>query len=256
MSKAKEAEVLEPGTEVGVPAHGALRASLDPEMARLMELALKEGKVEALERLVALSERVDARRAERELVSALAAFQSECPAIEKSKPATDTTREGGRVLYIYAPLEKIVEAIKPILQKHGLSFSWNMERKEGGVKVTCIVSHLGGGKREAYSDLPMTGGTSIMSAPQKTQATVTYGRRQSLIDALGLSTCDPDTDAADSDAECITEAQVVDLRALLEETKVPEAKFCEFVGVPSIEEIHATSYRMAVRTLEAKRKAS
>lgn len=61
------------------------------------------------------------------LAAALAAFQSEMPTAHKSKVA-DT----GSYAYAYADLASIVEAVAPILGKHGLSYAGSARHVEGG----------------------------------------------------------------------------------------------------------------------------
>jgi len=72
-----------------------------PSIASLLQLAVQQlggegaaSAVEALERLVALHERVEANRAAGEFAGAMAEFQRRCPPIPKSSTAKIVTAGG------------------------------------------------------------------------------------------------------------------------------------------------------------------
>lgn len=71
------------------------------------------------------------------IYSALSAFQGENPEIKKTKKV-DFAVGGGRVNYMYAPLDEFVSTIRPLLAKHGLSFT-HEEAGEG--KIQCVLYH-------------------------------------------------------------------------------------------------------------------
>src|SRR5688572_25647998 len=106
---ARDAELLPPPAAPEGSALSTVRA-MDPDMARLMELALKGDKVDALEKLVALSERVQDRNAAREFGDAKARFQESCPPIKKTSKAKITSRKtGSSYEYDYAELDEIAQ---------------------------------------------------------------------------------------------------------------------------------------------------
>ena len=55
------------------------------------------------------------------IYAALSAFQGELKPLPKSRKVTFETRSGGKVEFNYTPLGEIMEAIYPLLGKHGLS---------------------------------------------------------------------------------------------------------------------------------------
>lgn len=232
------------GTALAVPPENA------GDMIGLLELAVEKGvTVEMMERLMAMKERSDDRASQKALVAALAAFQIACPEIPKTRKAVDTRGDGNKVLYRYAGLEEIDDAIRDALSAHGLAVTYDMGEEQGRMTVTCIVSHVEGGEKRTTFTSPVGDGTSIMSKPQKQAATFTYGKRQALVAALGLTCCDEDNDGAGAPAACITEKQVADLRALLDEAKVPEDKFCQRAGIGALGDMEAKKYDNAVRAL-------
>ena len=240
---------------------GALPVAAEPmeegNVSGLVRLAIERGvDVEVLERLVGLQERVTERNARGAYFEALADFQERCPEIRKSKKANIATRNGADYEYTYAPLEEITRTIRPILRECGLSYSWDVAQGDGALIVTCVLRHIEGHAERASFPVPVDSGAR-MSAAQKNGAALTYGRRQSLIAVLGLTTADPDTDApaVGKSVETITEAQAADLRTLMDEvlTTEDQERFLGWMGVRTVEEVPASEYKRAVRGVEAKR---
>jgi len=236
-------------------------AGEDDGTAGLLAQAIEKGLgVEALERLVALHERASDRVAAQEFAGALAAFQQECPNIGKSANVDYVTKTGVRVQYRFAPLDKIAEVIRPILAKHGLSYKWNSEVRDGAIRVVCTLRHANGHSDSSEFTCPTESNTPAMSAPQKVAAALSFGRRQSLVQVLGLSATDDDDDGGDHEdamADKITEKQAADLGALLAEVeaKTPgtERRFLGAFGIKAVEDLPAFKYEGAVSQLEAKR---
>jgi hypothetical protein len=228
-------------------------------MSSLMEIALEKGTVESLEKLVALSERVQDRNAAREFGDAKARFQETCPPIRKTSTASVTSkRTGSSYKYAYAELDEIARTVGPHLHVLGLSYSWDSKVEGGKIAVTCTLRHLNGHSERASFECPVDGNDS-MSDPQKYASTLTFARRYSLIQVLGLTTCDPDDDArkkpkgGDTTGR-INPDRVADLEALMDEVKADRAKFLSYMGVAAIEEIAPSDYSKAVKALEAKRR--
>jgi hypothetical protein len=136
---------------------------------------------EALERLVALRERIMAQEAESAFTAALLAFQHECPLIGKSREV-DT----GKYKYKYAELSHIVTVIQPLLRDHGLSFSFDAEGPADAVVVACIIRHVGGHSTRTRFPAKLDA-NSAMNATQKVASAITYARRYALVLALGLT---------------------------------------------------------------------
>jgi len=257
----EEASSLAP---VEPPAGAALLPSQEETVAGLLRLAVERGlSPEGLERLVALSERVDDRRAERQLSNALRAFQTECASIEKSKHVSVATRAGGEYGYDYAPLDVIREAIQPLLDRNGFGVSFDSDLDDKGRLVcVCWLHHEGGGKRSARFVCPVDG-SPTMSGPQKAAGTLTFAKRQALVAVLGLTMTDKDDDGANPDAPSppVSEDQAANIRTMLDELgkRVDRARFLAWLRVApggTIADIRASDYAKAVKMLERKREAS
>lgn len=207
--------------------------------------------VEALEKLVALHERVEAKRAAGEFASAMAAFQQTCPSIPRSSTAKIVTKSGSSYSYRYAELDQIAEIVKPFLGEAGMFYSWDTEDQGDKVKCTCILRHSNGHMVSSTFSCP-TDSKADMSGAQRNGSAVTYAKRQSLIQVLGLTTCDPDTDGADHAK--ITKHQAMTIETLIADSGADEAKFLQFMGVAQIGDIPISGMQRAVNALDAKRR--
>lgn len=223
-------------------------------VTELVHLALERNlPVETLERLVALHERVTDRQAASEFADALAQFQSECPPITKTSTGRVVTNSGANYSYTYAELSHIAQVVGPLLHSKGFSYSWDSEIKDKMMSCTCTLRHVNGHKVTASFICP-TEARAGMSEQQKFAAALSYAKRLSLIQVLGITTADPDTDGANP--EVITKEQVAELRALAAEVNADVTKFLKYVGYSSFEEIARKDFNMARTALSAKRKAA
>jgi hypothetical protein len=143
------------------------------------------------------------------------------------------------------------------LHGQGLSYSWDCTVEGNQLTCICTLRHANGHKVEA-SFKGSTTTDAGMTEIQKNAAALTFARRQSLIQVLGLTTCDEDTDAQSDSVQgpTITEAQQNTLNDLIIEVFADRAKFLKFCGVEKLAEIQVKNYAAAVAALEAKRKAA
>lgn len=241
-----EVMVAEP---VALVVHGA-RDSADS----LIRLAIeKDLDVEKLERLVALRNEERKYEAARAFSEAMARFAGECPNIKKSSTASIVTKGGTTFKYAYAELDEIARVIRPILQRCGLSYSFDSHTDGGLMTVVVTLRHIAGHSITASFVAPLDS-QNPMSGAQKAGAALTYAKRQALASALGLTTTDEDTDGADhAKAATITAQQADDLRALAEEVHVKVERILKAAHVEKLEDVAAEHYPRIVATLEAKR---
>ena len=243
-------------TEIVVRPNAEIQpAAAERDVMDLLARAVEAGaSVEALERLVALKERVDRERARRAFFEALARAQDEMPEIPKRHQASIVTKSGASFSYRYAALEDITRVVRPVLARHGLSYAWDVTHGDGALIVTCVLRHVDGHEERASFPVPIDG-SARMSAAQANGAALTYGRRQSLIAVLGLTTTDEDIDGAGDvpDSNRITPQQAADLDALIEEVGADRRKLLQWAGVGRLEDLTHDKYQTAVRMLERRR---
>ena len=91
----------------------------------------------------------------------------------------------------YADLGSIISTAKPVLAKHGLSISQNVEGADSMVGVTTLMMHTSGEWMESSVFLPVESSKSIAQAAG---STITYLRRYAYAAILGIY-ADEDTDA-------------------------------------------------------------
>lgn len=123
-----------------------------------------------------------------ELAKALASAQAEFPAIERSKDVRVQTKTGGSYTFAYAPLDAILNTVRPVLTKHGLAISQLLANVGGQPALKTMLMHEGGEVIQDSCPLPVNGNISA----QEFGSLVTYFRRYALVAALGIATEEDD----------------------------------------------------------------
>jgi len=183
---AKSVPVPAPQTDLVVPPTNA-----EALIAKAIEHQLP---VDTMERLLALRERLRAEQAREAFFTALTRFQAECPIIVKSNLVNVQT-QGGGYKYQFAPLDKIVTTVQPLLAKHGFSYSFDSEDADKAKVTICRVHHVGG-HTEASSFTAPIDGSARMSDTHKSASAHTYAKRYAFCNGFGILTGEEDDDAA------------------------------------------------------------
>lgn len=123
------------------------------------------------------------------IAEALAAFQSELPAIKKGNTAKIPTKSGSSFAYAYADLTDITEKAFPLLTKHGLSFAAMPRMMAEFFVLHYELKHVSGETLEGDYPLPRTG------TPQEFGSAITYARRYALTAITGIAPGGDDDDA-------------------------------------------------------------
>lgn len=145
--------------------------------------------VDKLERLGAMYERMEAKRAEADFNAALSAMQSDMPAVNERGKA----KVNGEVRYTFALWEDINVQIKPVLQRHGFALSFRTEFADG-INVTAVLSHKAGHSERTTIKLPADASGS-KNAVQAVASSVSYGKRYTAGALLNLTSHGEDDDA-------------------------------------------------------------
>lgn len=174
-------------------------------MDLLAQAVEKGADLDKLEKLMDLQDRWESKQARKAFLSAMSQFQSLVPEIKKLKTVDFVGKQGGRVHYNYASLDIIAKQIRGPLQECGLSYRYQTENLDTGVKVTCVVSHKDGHSEEnsIASSLDTSGNKNAI---QQVGSTMTYLQRYSLIGALGISTAEDDNDGQTPAGESVPKA--------------------------------------------------
>lgn len=160
-----------------------------PQPEQLIAMAIERGvDVDALEKLLAMRERLQQEQARNAYIAAMAAFQAECPPIHK-------TRQADR--YRYAPLDVIAEQTKALREKYGFSYRFDtrFEQDPPAMVALCIVSHKDGHSEMSEFRTPIDADNRArMNSLQSAASSQTYGKRYAFINAFGIMTADDDDD--------------------------------------------------------------
>ena len=155
--------------------------AVSPEATALIQTITAAAKdpavdINKLERLMELHERITARESEKAFNAAMSACQAE---LRQVAPDADNPQTRSK----YATYAKLDNAIRPIYTRHGfaLSFGEASCEKPDIVRVTCIVSHVGGYSRTYHRDMPADGkgakGGDVMTKTHAAGAAGSYGAR-------------------------------------------------------------------------------
>ena len=148
--------------------------------------------VETLERLFALHQKVNEDRAKAAFVQALAEFQKECPVIEKTKKVME--RDSQKVRYMYAPIDSIVTQVREYVSKNGFSYRWETKQEGNKITAVCVLTHVLGHSESSGFTIESEA-SKFMSAPQSQASALTFAKRYTLCNVLGISTGEEDDDA-------------------------------------------------------------
>ena len=156
----------------------------------MINLAISQGRSpEELGKLLDLQERWERNNAVKEFAAAMNTCQSEMETVVKNR-INDHTKSG------YADLAAINVAIKPIYTRCGFApmFSESPSDKDGQIRITCKLLHIGGHSETFYNDVPLDGvgikGNTSMSSIQAKGSSLTYSRRYLLAMIFNISTGD------------------------------------------------------------------
>jgi hypothetical protein len=146
-----------------------------------------------LDRLASMYERMVSREAETKFNAALVKLQPRLPVLDENGVITDPD---GKVRATYATWEDTVDAIRPLLARHGFSLTFRPGRSPGGVPVvTGVLRHAAGHKEEAEIELPADV-SGDKNPVQAVGSTMSYGQRYVTRMLLCLTSRGEDDDGA------------------------------------------------------------
>lgn len=136
-----------------------------------------------------------------DIFTAICKAQGEFPSIPKNRTVDVKSREG-KFLYSfdYADLAQIITSVRPTLMANGLSFTQSLTKTENmGLGYVTRIMHLSGQWLDTGFVPAILSENSIM---KDVAGNVTYGKRLSLSEALGVS-ADDDIDAPPTNDESL-----------------------------------------------------
>jgi hypothetical protein len=212
--------------------------------------------VDKLERLLGMYERITAQQAKAAFTTALAELQPRLPVIDQKGEIKHG--ENKPVQSRYAKYEDINDAIRPLLHEAGFALAFRIHRTDAMVSVTGVLSHREGHSEETTIDLPADGSGS-KNAVQAVGSSITYGKRYAAIALLNITSRAPqdrdDNGERGGADHWITDDQVADLVALMDEVGADRTRFLNHLRIDTLARLPASRFADAVKALENKRKA-
>jgi len=151
----------------------------------------------------------------------------------------------------YADLAEIINTVRPVFSKHGLSVIQSPSFQDGVASVTTMLIHTSGEFIEGVSSCTVT-----KNDAQGVGSATTYLRRYSLAALACIAQEDDDANAAvgkkQPEAKKITQDQVIEINDLINETKTELDKFLKAMGCQSLSAMPESSYQTAVMLLKKK----
>lgn len=149
----------------------------------------------------------------------------------------------------YADLAKVLNTIRPVFAKHGLSLIQSPGYDGSMASVTTVLAHQSGGY--------MTSTASCVPAKADAQgigSATTYLRRYGAAAVAGIAQEDDDGNAAahNEPHAVVTAEQAATLRDMLEATGSDTDKFCAAFGCDSVDALPASKYASALAALNRK----
>jgi hypothetical protein len=200
----------------------------------------------------------------KELSTALAKFQAE---IKNPK----TTAKNPQFSSKYAPLDVILEVVRPILGKLGLSIIQNTGGDLENISISTILLHSSGEWIETDSfkfkgEQMLKGGGTKLSI-QGAGSCITYGRRYQVTAILGIAGNDdddgnsankgtkqePEGEEVDNTAkQIINEDKIKAIRNLLKTSQTDEKQFLDYYQLDKLEEMTIEEWLKGMKSLEKK----
>ena len=216
---------------------------------QLLQLAIEKGAgVDQLGKLMDLQIAWEANEARKAFVSAMNAFKTAPPKLEKTKTVSFKETK-----FKHATLDNVCEIVGAALSEHGLSHRWEVQQDGTAIKVTCVLTHeLGHSERvsmQAGADA-----TGSKNAIQAIGSAVTYLQRYTLLSATGLAAKNQDDDGNKAGlGEPISAEQKETLIALIKETGTDTARFLAWAKAESLDDLPAGKFKDAKEFLEMKK---
>lgn len=203
-----------------LPAEVQIQERLQSNPSEMLATAINKGlDITAISRLMDLNDRWMLEQSKKQFTIAFAEFQRFCPVVSKGNVNAYVTKGGDHVSYKSSDLSDIDLATKEHLSNNGLTKDWEIEQTVEEIKVTCVVTHVGGFSKR----VPLTAKRDNSGGKNDIQAlgsTITYLQRYSLMAALGMTARGMDDDGKGHTHKSSVEEAIADGRPALKDEQV------------------------------------
>ncbi len=213
--------------------------------------------VEVIERMMAVQERWEDRKEEREFNDAIERIVGKLAHVRIVKTKSvgydidkNDKSKGTKEAFRYTPIEEIEKIVRPLLAEEGIrpAYTCKPSSMTGMYEVTCTLKR---GRQHTESCIPLAVDTSGgKNAVQGMGSTFSYGKRYALCAALFITTVGEDNDGAGAP---ITEEQAKEIKDGLAETGLDTKKFLKTLKIESVDEMPSKDYRRSMNLINATR---
>ncbi len=246
MAEAKKAKELQLEDHALVPTieideHGGAVTPM-----RMLQIAVEKGHgLDQIEKLMELERRWKADQAREAYYLALAEFKKQPITVTKDKHNKQYDSR-------YSSIGNFSNTVNAAMAPFGLNARWDIDQSDG-IAVTCILSHtLGHSERVSMSGPPDKSGSK--NPLQEIKSTITYLELSTLQAVTGVVSQDANLDDdGNGAAETISEEQVADLAALIDEINLTPSRkksFLKWAKISKIEEMPVADYAHACKYLQ------
>lgn len=238
-------------SEAALTVHNSeLVSTADPMVSMIQRLAMDQNTdLAKLEKMLEMKERLEEKEARRAFSDAMAACQSEIQPVVRNKDNDQTKSK-------YADLAAIYDACKPIIAKHGFSFSTfpASTERDHHMGVRWILRHEGGHEESELAEIPLDDrgmkGTANKTQTHAFGSTVSYARRYLFCMLFDVATGDDDDgNTAGKSAATVSAEQYISLRDRAAEAGVAEETICLAHNVSDLSVFPAKDFEAAMNRL-------
>lgn len=241
LDQAETVPAKQESTELSAPTTGNF-LSVIGDMAKNPEVDPQK-----MQGLLDVQMRMMDKDAEIKFNSALMELQEELPRIGKDAKIV----HNGKLIAKYATYEKIDDVIRPLLRKHNFALRFNTKVVDKQIIITATLSHKAG--HSITDEIPLTIDTSgAKNNVQGVGSTIAYGKRYLVGMLLNLVFEGEDDDGQAADFVPLSQQQMEQIEDMIAATDTDEAKFLDYIGVESLEKMHAKDYDRAMIALNRK----
>lgn len=192
------------------------------------------------------------------ILDKIIAIQSELIKVDKTQKATIPTKKGGSFSYTYENLNTIIDALHPLLKKHGLAITHTVTKQDDIFWVKTIVYDTVG---ELVAMCPILGAESLSSAGNAMQSLgsgITYARRYNLKSLFNLYSEDDDGQSMAPKPTKASQKQIDYIKKLLDnaDESFDQEIFWEWVGSLELKDLTAEKASQAIERLLKRQKKS
>ncbi len=241
-----EVEVTQPHAPAPITPDNGLAA-----VGQILQSAVERGlDPDGIEKLVGLWRQAQADEAKKLFNAALLGFQSDCPVVVKSKKVHYKTAKGV-VDYDFAPIDYLVATIKPHLQRHGLTYSWDEgESTDSQLIILTTIRHTSGHSETTTTKVAIDPRSPLDTTKARNSA-MSVGQRYGIRAALGIVT-GGDDDGNSMAGKPISEKQMIKLQEMIDSSGANLPGFLKMLNVDQLAHIPEQNYQVAYNLLRQK----